>query len=98
MCWSLSGSMCSWLLVGGEYMESDLPYQTISTSVKAAYCCIKQLTCHQTFQQLQAGGKYWQKLLFDKTQDTIKHTHTHNTIALNPTLAITLGSVNTFLF
>ena len=72
-------------------MESHIPYYTISTSVKAAYCYIKQLTCYQTFQQLHAGGDYWQRLLFDKTQDTIKHTQTHNTIALNLTLVITLS-------
>ena len=34
--------MCSWLVVGGEYMQSHLSYYTISTSVKAAYCYIKQ--------------------------------------------------------
>ena len=79
-------------------MESDIPYYTINTSVKAAECYIKQLTYHQTFQHLHVGGDYCLRLLFDKTHDTIKHTHTHNTNALNLTLVIILSRVDTFLF
>ena len=86
--------MCTWLIVGSDYMESHIPYYTISSSVKVAYCYIKQLTCYQTFQQLHTGGNYWQRLLFGKTQDMIKHTQTHNTIAVN----LTLSRVDTFLF
>ena len=79
-------------------MKSHIPYYTVSTLVKAANCYIKQRMCHETFQQLHTGGDYWQRLLYDKIQDIIKHTHTHNTIALNLTLVITLGRVDTFLF
>ena len=53
--------------------------------------------CHQTIQQLHAGGDYWQVLFLDKTQDTIKHTHRqYDCIKFNLTLAITLGRVDIF--